>query len=91
MLSHSIAVLPSDVSNCVVANCTHHRNVLDSYAQDLVSSLLDCASKSFPTFTVTSARRLIGWKDSAGVLKRTTNFCHRVWKEAGCLTSGVLS
>ena len=90
MLSHCIGALPSDVSNCVAANCKHDQDILDSYAQDLVFCLLDCASKCFPTYTVTSARRLVGWKDSAGLLKKTANFWYKVWEEAGCPTSGVL-
>ena len=73
------------------AKCKHHQEALDSYGQDLVSSLLDCASNCFPTFTVTSStRRLMGWKDSACFFKKTANLWYKIWEEAGCPTSGVL-
>ena len=90
-LSQCIDVLPSDVTNCVAANCTKHQAMLDSYAQSLVSSLLHCASECFPTYTVKSGKRLVGWNDSACLFKKTANFWYKVWKEAGCPKSGVLS
>ena len=73
-LSQCIDVLPSDVTNCVAANCTKHQAMLDSYAQSLVSSLLHCASECFPTYTVKSDKRLVGWNDSACLFKKTANF-----------------
>ena len=90
-LSQCIDVLSSDVTNCVAANCTKHQAMLDSYAQSLVSSLLHCASECFPTYTVKSGKRLVGWNDSACLFKKTANFWYKIWKEAGCPKSGVLS
>ena len=33
----------------------------------------------------------VGWNDSTGKLKKASVFWHKVWEEAGCPTSGVLS
>ena len=87
-LTACIGAFPSDILNCVSANCKHHQEALESYAQDLVSSLLDCTSNCFPTFT--STRRLMGWKYSACFFKKTANLWYEIWEEAGCPTSGVL-
>ena len=38
-----------------------------------------------------SFKRVPGWKDSADHLRRASIFWHRVWEEAGCPSSAVLS
>ena len=38
-----------------------------------------------------SDKRLVGWNDSACLFKKTANFWYKIWKEAGCPKSGVLS
>ena len=38
-----------------------------------------------------SGKRLVGWNDSACLFKKTANFWYKIWKEAGCPKSGVLS
>ena len=38
-----------------------------------------------------SFKRVPGWKNSASQLRRASIVWHRVWKEAGCPSSGVLS
>ena len=78
------------MSNYVSSCCPHHQDALDFWAQNFVSTMLDCASNCFPTITSTSARRLVGWKDSAGRLKESARFWYKVWKVAGCPVSGVL-
>ena len=40
---------------------------------------------------IPSLKRVPGWKDSAAQLRRASIFWHRVWEEAGCPSSGVLS
>ena len=35
--------------------------------------------------------RVVGWNDAAGKLRKASIIWHRVWEEAGCPTSGVLS
>ena len=39
----------------------------------------------------TNRRTLPGWNDGPKILKTQANFWHRVWMEAGCPSSGVLS
>ena len=89
-LSSWVDTLPSDIINCVAADCTQHQTMLDIYAQSLISSMLQSASECFPTLTSKPRRRLAGWNDSASLLKESTNFWYKVWKEAGCPKSGVL-
>ena len=56
----------------------------------IMSTMLRCAPYCFPCKR-SSFKRVPGWKDSAGQLRRASNFWHRVWEEAGCPSSGVLS
>ena len=91
MLSQFLVSLPSEVSNCVSSCCPHHRDALDFWAQNFVSTMLECASNCFPTITSTSARTLVGWKDSAGRLKEAARFWYKVWMEAGCPVSAFSS
>ena len=88
-LSACVDTLPSDIISCVAADCTQHQAMLDLYAQSLISSMLHCASECFPTITSKPRRRLAGWNDSAGLLKKSANFWCKVWEEAACPKSGV--
>ena len=90
MVSQRISSLPPEVFNCSHPHCTIHQNVLDSYSQHLVFTLLTCSSQCFPTISSSSSRKLAGWNDSTTNLKRTANFWHKLWNDAGCPSSGVL-
>ena len=63
---------------------------LDLYSDHLVSTLITCALDSFPTRSVSSSRRLVGWNRSLSKLKNATNFWYKIWEEAGCPNAGVL-
>ena len=52
--------------------------------------MLHCASYCFPCKRP-PFKRVPGWKDSVDQLRRASIFWHRVWEEAGCPSSGVLS
>ena len=56
----------------------------------IMSTMLHCASYYFPC-KKPSFKRVPRWKDSAGQLRRALIFWHRVWEDAGCPSSGVLS
>ena len=90
LLSQSIGVLPTTVCGCSVADCSVHRDVLDSYAQNIISCVLACAHLCFPTYRKTSTRRLVEWKDTVYIYKHSANFWHKLWDECGCPSSGVL-
>ena len=90
MVSQSICSLPPEVVNCSLPHCTIHQDVLDSYSQYLVFTLLTCSFQCFPTFSSSSSRKLAGWTDSTTNLKKTANFWHKLWNDAGCPSSGVL-
>ena len=77
-VSCSIRELPSNVSACMVSDCNQHHDILDAYARNLITSLLDSASQCFPTYHKSSTRKLTGWKEFAGNLKRSANFWHRI-------------
>ena len=88
MVSQRISSLPPEVFNCSHPHCTIHQDVLDSYSQHLVFTLLTCSSQCFPTISSSSSRKLAGWTDSTTNLKRTANFWHKLWNDAGCPSSG---
>ena len=67
-----------------------HDSLLDGYADHIMNTLLDCALRCLPCRTI-SPRKIVGWNDSTGKLKKASVFWHKVWEEAGCPTSGVLS
>ena len=90
MVSQRISSLPPEVFNCSHPHCTIHQDVLDSYSQHLVFTLLTCSSQCFPTISSSSSRKLAGWTDSTTNLKRTANFWHKLWNDAGCPSSGVI-
>ena len=90
MLSHSLLPLPASVSNCVSSCCLNHRSDLDIWAQNLTSSLLDCAFKCFPIHCHSYTKKLVGWKEYAASSKDCAHFWYKVWVEAGCPVSGVL-
>ena len=90
MLSHSLLPLPASVSNRVSSCCVNHRGDLDTWAQNLTSSLLDCAFKCFPIHCHSYTKKLVGWKEYAASSKDCAHFWYKVWVEAGCAVSGVL-
>ena len=90
MVSQRISSLSPEVFNCSHPHCTIHQDVLDSYSQHLVFTLLTCSSQCFPTISSSSSRKLAGWTDSTTNLKRTANFWHKLWNDAGCPSSGVI-
>ena len=83
-------MLPTTLCDCLVADCSVHRDILDSYAQKIISCVLDCAHLCFPTYRKSSTHRLVGWKNTAYIYKHSANFWHKLWDECGCPSSGVL-
>ena len=72
-------------------SCSGHSAFLDSYAQDLINALLVSARKCIPCRSVSTHQKLAGWSKKVQVLKKACTFWSRVWSEAGCPNSGVLS
>ena len=90
MVSQRITSLPSEVVDSSLSDCSAHHAVLDSYGTH-VSTLLSCAHECFPTRSTSSRRRLVGWNQSISRLKESSVFWYKIWVEAGCPSSGVLS
>ena len=90
MLCDRLSDSPAELLSCSLPNCSAHASLLDDYSEYIMSTMLHCASYCFPC-KKPSFKRVPGWKDSAGQLRRASIFWHRVWEEAGCPSSGVLS
>ena len=90
MLCDRLSDPPVELLSCSLPNRSAHAILLDDYSEHIMSTMLHCASYCFPCKRP-SFKRVPGWKDSAGQLRRNSIFCHRVWEEAGCPSSGVLS
>ena len=90
MLFRSLLPLPASVSNCVSSCCVNHHGDLDTWAQNLTSSPLNCAFKCFPIHCYSSTRKLVGWKEYAASSKDCAHFWYKVWVEAGCPVSSFL-
>ena len=87
LLSKNLLDFPSE---CFEPDCSIHKSLIDNYSVHISSTLLCCASRSFPCFTP-SSKRIVGWNDNARKYKNDSCFWYKVWEEAGCPVSGVLS
>ncbi len=81
---------PTEVSDCNDPNCNHHSALLDSYRQQLVDCLFESASSTLPAKHLSSSC-VPGWNHGARALKEKANLWHRIWREAGSPSSGILS
>ena len=89
MQSQHIPKLPVDILTCANTACSQHHMVLDEYADKLVSTLIACGKTCLPTRSP-SFRTVTGWNDFCKDMKRDADFWYKIWKEAGCLHTGVL-
>ena len=89
-IAQDLMPFPSSIYDCVCTDCSHDHHFLDSYAQDLVSILLQSAEQFIPVHSRSSSRKLVGWNYQACHLKKECNFWYKVWVEAGSPTSGAL-
>ena len=87
MVANNIA-FPFRVSDCVSFTFLFRSFC---YAQDLINALLVSARKCIPCRSVSTHQKLAGWSKKVQVLKKACTFWSRVWSEAGCPNSGVLS
>ena len=90
MLCDRLSNRLADFLSCSLPNCSAHASLLDDYSEHIMSTMLHCASCCFPCKRP-SFKSVPGWNDSTGQLSRASIFWHRVWEEAGCPSSGVLS
>lgn len=91
LVSRKLSALPIELLSCCYPNCIAHIHLLDKYAEHMVATLLNCASCCFPLRKCSVPKRVAGWNDKAKDLKASSNFWHKVWEEAGCPTTGVLT
>ena len=89
ILGQRLSTFPADIFNCGTVDCSFHREFLEEYADQFVSTLTSCAVHCFPIRS-SSSPTLVGWKDSCQDLKNEADFWYRVWEEAGRPSSGAL-
>ena len=90
LVDQHLPLLSSDIVNYSLTGCSCHYEYLEKYAQQLVSTLLDCALRCFPCKISSSSHHLAGWNDNCRKQKDDANFWFTVWEEAGCPRSEAL-
>ena len=90
MVSERLSDPPANLLCCSQPDCSIHDSLLDGYADHIMNTFLDCALRCLPCRTI-SPRKIVGWNNPTWKLKKASVFWHKVWEEAGCPTSGVLS
>ena len=90
MVCSKLLEFPADVFLCFDSHCSIHSDQLDFYADHVDSVLLNCAVACFPS-RISFSKNVVCWKDCASKLRKDSILWQRVWEEAGCPCSGVLS
>ena len=68
IVGQRLSTFPADILNCGTVDCSFHREFLEEYANQFVSTLTYCAVHCFPIRS-SSSPTLVGWKDSCQDLK----------------------
>ena len=89
MVHHLLPSLPLAVVTCSRSDCSEHLDLLDSFAQSLLSPLVSSSSLCFPCVSP-SPPKIPGWNDGTRKLREMSIFWDKVWVEAGCPSAGVL-
>ena len=89
MVHHLLPSPPLEAVNCCRSDCSEHLDLLDSFAQSLLSTLVSSSSLCFPCVSP-SPPKIPGWNDGTRKLREMSIFWHKVWVEAGCPSAGVL-
>ena len=63
IVGQRLSTFPADLLNCGTVDCSFHREFLEEYANQFVSTLTSCAVHCFPIRS-SSSPTLVGWKDS---------------------------
>ena len=87
-VSNHLPRLSDSVVGCCNPSCTTHHPCMDKFCDDLASCLDDAARKTL--LLTHPASTVAGWISSARWLKEKANCWHRVWKQAGSPSAGVL-
>ena len=59
LLSKNLLDFPSECLDCFEPDCSIHKSLIDNYSVHISSTLLCCASRSFPCFTP-SSKKMVG-------------------------------
>ena len=70
-----LPLLSSDIVNCSQTGCSCHNEFLEKHAQQLVSTLHDCALHCFPCRLSSSSCHLAGWNDKCRKQKDVVHLC----------------
>ena len=65
MVHHLLPSVPLEVVNCSRSDCSEHLDLLDSFAQSLLSTLISSSSLCFPCVSPSSSSppKIPGWND----------------------------
>ena len=90
LVGQYLPTLSPELVSCSETPCSCHNELLEVYAQQLVSTLLDCAFSCFPCSSPSPSYRLAGWNDTCQQLKDDANLWYKIWEQAGRPSSGAL-
>ena len=88
-LTDNLPTISTLLVDCTTVNCSSHRSLIDQYCHKLVESTSSCASLCFPCKSK-RVRIIPGWNDLVRKHRDSAVFWNKLWREAGCPTSGVL-
>ena len=88
MLLSKIRV-PKIALQCDNNFCSEHCELLEEYHDNIIGACLD-ASSCIPMSHQNKSNCVPGWNESVKVYKDKALFWHKLWKEGGSQTSGVL-
>ena len=91
LLQHNLPSFSSSAHSCIDPQCSTHKDIIDHFCNQLLVAIDLAAHACFPKILPRKARRVPGWNDKAKSLRQKAILWDRIWKECGCLSSGVLS
>ena len=88
-ISTSLPSIPADLISCSDPACRRHQGLLHCLCSSLFQCIYHSAKSALPV-TKSRNRSVPGWNDAAKRLKTAAGFWHRLWREAGSPSAGVL-
>jgi len=80
--------IPFDVLFCRDSGCTMHTAQVDRYFEELTQCCLRAARAAVPFSR--ASRRVAGWSERVAPYKDRSMLWHRIWKDSGQPSSGVV-
>lgn len=74
--------------SCTNLTYSKHHNLLDHLCSKVINALTQCADRAI---SKRGGKRLAAWSKEVNPLKDKTLLWNKIWHEAGCASTGVLS